>query len=102
MARLIEMRGEDALPATLTLAAGDVLAIGAAGGRIREGSEALELLGAFVPGVVGLNGEVMSPMGAPSTVLFRARRGGRATIELVRGDPWHSPGPTTIEITVER
>ena len=100
MARLIEIPGGDALPASLTLAVGDVLAIGAAGGRVREGSDVVESLGAFVPGVVGMNGEVMAPTGAPSTVLFHARRGGRATIDLMQGDPWHSPAPSTLEVTV--
>jgi hypothetical protein len=101
VARLIEIRGEDAVPSALTLGADDLLVIGAAGGRVRGDSGVVELLGAFVPGVVAGGGQVISPMGAPSIVVIRARRPGRTAVDLVMGDPWHSARPHTLEVTVE-
>jgi len=40
-------------------------------------------------------------MGAPNAVLFLARRPGRATIDVVTGDPWRAPQTTTLDVTVE-
>jgi hypothetical protein len=40
-------------------------------------------------------------MGAPNTVLFRALRPGRATIDVVTGDPWHATRKATLELAVQ-
>ena len=101
MARLIEIRGDDSVPSALTLGVDDVLMVGAAGGQVREGRDVIEMLGAFIPGTVAETGQVVSPMGAPNVVLLRARRAGRATLELVTGDPFHSARRHTLELTVE-
>lgn len=101
MARLIEVQAEQALPSGLTVRTGDLLHFGATGGRVRSGAESVEVLGPFVPGVVGTHGEVVSPIGAPNTVLFLARSPGRASIEVVVGDPWSAPRPLALDLTVE-
>lgn len=80
---------------------GDLLVFGAAGGHVRSGAEVLERLGPFVPGAVGTDGQVLSPMGAPNTLLFLARSPGSAHIEVVRGDPWGTPGEVQMLVTVE-
>jgi hypothetical protein len=61
----------------------------------------IEILGPFLPAVVGDNGQILSPMGAPNAVWFLARRPGRATIDVVTGDPWQAPQTTTLDITIE-
>ena len=73
----------------------------ATGGRVQAGTEAIEIIGPFIPGVIGDNGEIFSPMGPPNKVLFLARRPGRATIDVITGDPWRSPKTTTVELIVE-
>jgi hypothetical protein len=78
-----------------------MLVFGATGGHVHSGAEVVEILGAFVPGVLGNNGEILSPMGAPNAVLVLARRPGRATIDVVTGDPWHAPKTTALSITIE-
>jgi hypothetical protein len=101
MSRLIEVQHAQDLPTSLTIKVGDVLYFGATGGHVHSGAEIVEILGPFLPGVVGDNGEILSPIGAPNTVLFFARRPGRATIDVVTGDPWHAPETTALSITVE-
>lgn len=101
--RLIEIESAaQGLPATLTVEVGDLLMFAATGGHVRSGADAVEMLGVFRSSVLGVEGSVLSPMGAPNTVLFRARRPGRATIDVVTGDPWHTPQTTTMELVVER
>lgn len=102
MGRLIEIQhAQDPLPTSLTIRVGDVLVFGATGGHVHSGPEVVEILGPFLPGVLGDNGQVLSPMSAPNTVLFIARCSGRATIDVVTGEPWRSPKTTTVNITVE-
>ena len=101
MARLIEVQHAQNLPTNLTIRVGDALAFGATGGHVRSGADVVEILGPFLPGVLGDNGRILSPMGAPNTVLFLARRPGRATIDVVTGDPWHAPQTTALDITVD-
>jgi hypothetical protein len=101
MGRLIEVQHARDLPTTLTITVGDVLIFGATGGHVHSGAEVVEILGPFVRGVVGDNGQIISPMGAPNRVLFLARHPGRATIDVVTGDPWHAPKTTALSITVE-
>lgn len=73
----------------------------AAGGHIRSGDDVVEMLGPFVQAVVGNEGEVVAPMGPPNTVLVRAREPGRAVLDLVVGDPFHSPQAVVLRIAVE-
>jgi hypothetical protein len=101
MGRLIEVQRGQHCPSPLHLRPGDVLLLHAAGGRLRPGSEGVEILGPFLPAVVGDHGEVLTPAGTPNTVLLRALRPGHATIDLTTGDPWHSPGTTTLEMAVD-
>lgn len=98
--RLIDLRPSDQqLPANLTVAIGDVLKFSASGGHVREG-QAVELLGSFSSAAVGTDGSVLAPAGAPNVVLFVAARPGRATIDVVSGDPFHSPRPVTMTVLV--
>ncbi len=101
MGRLIEVQHAQDLPTSLTIRVGDVLVFGATGGHVYSGAEVVEILGPFLPGVLGDDGQILSPMGAPNAVLFLARRPGRATIDVVTGDPWHTPETTALGITVE-
>lgn len=101
MARLIEVQDARVCPSSLTVCLGDVLLFRATGGRTRSGGDVVELLGPFLPAVLGDDGNILTPMGPPNTVLFRARRLGRAWIDVVTGDPFHTPQKTTLGITVE-
>lgn len=101
MPRLIEIDPPvGALPAVLDVVEGDVLRFPASGGRVRSGAGVVDLLGAFVSGVLGIGGGILVPAGAPDAVLFRALRPGVATIEVLTGDPWRSVGHRTIDLTV--
>ena len=102
MGRLIQVEQVQALPPSLALRVGDALLCVASGGHVQSGGDVVRILGPFVPGVLADNGEILSPMGAPNAVLYLARRPGRATIDVVTGDPWHGPETTTLEIAVER
>jgi hypothetical protein len=101
MGRLIEIQPGQGLPPSLTIHVGDGLLCGATGGHVQSGADVVEMLGPFQPGVLVERGEIISPQGAPNTVLFLARRSGRATIDVVTGDPWYAPQTTTLDITVE-
>jgi hypothetical protein len=101
MRRLIEVQNAQDLPTTLTIRVGDLLICGATGGHVHSGTEVVEILGSFVRGVLGDNGQIYSPMGAPNRVLFLAHQTGRAEIDVVTGDPWHAPKTTALTITVE-
>jgi hypothetical protein len=101
MGRLIDVQQGQALPARLTLRVGDLLMFSATGGRVQSGADVIELLGHFLPGVLADNDDILSPAGPPSTVFFLARRPGRATIDVVTGDPWHAPQTTTLMLNVE-
>jgi hypothetical protein len=101
MALLIEVQDCRACSSPLTLHPGDVLLVRATGGHVRSGEDVVELLGPFLAAVVGDDGAVVAPMGAPNTVLFRARRPGRALIDVVTGDPFHAPQATPLGIVVE-
>ena len=100
MPRLIELQHTPELPARLTVSVGDVLRFGASGGRIRSGGDILQMLGPFNPAVLATNGEILSPQGAPNTLLFVALGNGEATIEVVEGDPWHAPRRTIVKVAV--
>ena len=100
MSRFIEIDPMQDLPSDVTLGDGDVLRVWAAGGRVESGSGVVELLGPFLTGVLGTNGEILSPMGAPNVVLLRALHSGRVTVDLITGDPWGTALTRTLEITV--
>lgn len=90
--RFIDVRpDEEDLPSELVLAAGDVVRVSATGGRVSSGT-AVELLGTLSESVVGTDGSVLTPLGAPGTVLFRAVAPGRAEVELMTGDPFGPAG----------
>jgi hypothetical protein len=101
MARLIEVPDARTCPPALTVLPGDVLLFHATGGHVRSGNQAIDLLGPYLQAVLGDNGAVLAPAGAPNLVLFWARRPGRARIEVIAGDPWHAPQTVTLEITIE-
>jgi hypothetical protein len=101
MPRLIELRSAERLPESLTIRVGDLLMFGASGGHLRSGGEVLELIGPFVPAVLGDNGQILSPAAAPNAVFFLARSVGIAPIDVFEGDPWHGPKINRLTITVE-
>ena len=101
MARMIEVQDAEAYPSLLTIKTGDVLLFRAAGGHVKSGSDVVELLGPFVSAVLSDDGRVVTPMGPPNTVLFRARQPGRARIDVVTGDPFHAPRAIGLDITVD-
>jgi hypothetical protein len=101
MGRLIEVQDPLGVSSSLSLQVGDVLLFHASGGHLQSGGDVVEYLGAFITAILEPNGTILTPMGAPNTVLFRALHPGRATIDLVTGDPWHSPQTITLSVTVE-
>lgn len=101
MARLIEIQQANDLPSALTIKAGDVLVFGATGGHVRAGVGVVEVLGHYLPAVLGDNGQVLAPQGPPTTVLILALGPGRAMIDVVTGDPFRSFRTTAMEIIVE-
>ena len=106
MGRLIEVQDAPGIPASLTIAVGDLLQFSASGGHVKAGAGVVEMLGPFLSAVLADNGrspspDVLSPMGAPNTVFFLARRPGCAVIDVVTGDPWHAPRTTIMEINVQ-
>jgi hypothetical protein len=90
LAHLIEIQAGQDLPPVLQVRVGDILMFGASGGHLLEGGTAVELLGIFSTGVLSDDGRVLSPVGPPTSVLFRALQSGLARIELIRGDPWQA------------
>jgi hypothetical protein len=104
MARLIEiqdLQNVKHVPEPLALHVDDILMFRATGGRIRANADVVELLGPFVPGVIGTNGEILSPIGAPNRVMFRACHPGLVTVEVITGDPWHIVQTITLNLVVE-
>ncbi len=99
MSRLIDI-GNDAA-ADLIVRVGDVLSFAASGGRVEQGASSVEVLGSFLPGVVGTHGEVLSPETPPPTTLFRTLGPGRARLSLFSGRNWADPQTRSVEILVE-
>jgi hypothetical protein len=100
MRRLIEVQRVEACASPMAVTVGDVLVIGASGGRVVEGGPVVELWGPLHSAVVGTDGAVVAPMGPPNTVLIRACRPGSATIELFTGDPFGARRAATLRLTV--
>ncbi|MEO6001151.1 MAG: hypothetical protein ABIN89_30135 [Chitinophagaceae bacterium] len=100
MALLIDVIKADALSSPITLQQGDVLSFKASGGHVNLGEDFVELLGPFASAILQDNGEVLSPMGPPGTLLFHARQPGNAKIDVVTGDPFFNPLITHLEVIV--
>jgi len=101
VSRLIDVRpDEEGLPPELVVAVGDVLCFAATGGRVRSGT-GLEFLGALSGSVVGTDGSVLTPLGPPGVVLFRARSPGSAVVDVVSGDPFGSAVTRSLVVHVE-
>jgi hypothetical protein len=90
LAHLVEIQACQELPPVLHVRVGDVLMFGATGGRLLEGGTTVELLGVFSTSVLSDDGRVLSPVGPPTTALFRALQSGQARIEVITGDPWQA------------
>jgi hypothetical protein len=99
--RLIEVQDVRQCASPLLLRAGDLLLFHASGGRIGSRSGVVELLGPFNQALVASDGSVLTPMGAPNVVLVAARQAGRATIEVITGDPWRGAETITLDLEVE-
>lgn len=101
MSRLIGIQpSQQDLPAELLVEVGDVLQFSATGGHIREGTS-VKLIGILTDSVLGTNGRVLSPMGAPGTVLFLASSPGSTVIGIVTGDPGRSSTSRSLKVLVE-
>jgi hypothetical protein len=100
MGRLIEIEPTQDLPPLLTLRVGDALRVWASGGRVESGADVVESLGPYQMSVLGTHGDVIAPAGPPNVILFVARRPGRATVEVMTGDPWHSSQSQSQQINV--
>lgn len=100
MGRLVEIQRADEAPAEVRLQVGDVLSIGGSGARVKEGEDAIAMLGAFLPASCTRDGDVVAPMGPPSLVLFSARAPGAATLEVMSGDAFTSPARTIVRVIV--
>lgn len=100
MARLIEIDARE-LPPRITLRTGDVLKVWTSGARVDSGADTVELLGPFLPGVIALDGAVLSPQAAPNAILLLARQPGKATIAIRTGDPWRQSEAVTLDVVVE-
>jgi hypothetical protein len=90
LANLVEIQACQDLPPVLHVRVGDVLMFGATGGRLLQGGTTVELLGVFSTSVLSDDGRVLSPVGPPTSVLFRTLQPGKARIEVIRGDPWQA------------
>lgn len=101
MGRLIQLRQAQDSPKSLALRVGDVLIVKATGVLVQSGADVVETLGPFVQGVTLENGDIVSPVGAPNTVLLLTRRSGLARIEIIVGDPWHKTQGKMMDITVK-
>lgn len=99
MARLVEVG--DPLPAALTVRAGDLLNFSASGGLVERGKKVLRPLGPFKPGVVGLNGQLLSPETGPTNMLFHAVGPGKARLTLFAGGGLAPARRHSIEVIVE-
>jgi hypothetical protein len=100
MKRLVEVQDAPGFPAALAVGVGDLLVFDGTGGRVTAGVGVVEPLGALIKSVVGDDGRVLSPAGAPNAVVFLARRPGSATVEVAAGDPWGASRLATVEIAV--
>jgi hypothetical protein len=80
---------------------GDLLLFWAVGGHVQSGDDIIEMLGPFVQGVIGTDGNILTPMGPPNTILFYARQAGSASIDVITGDFFHAPQTKSLSIIVD-
>ena len=99
-ARLIELQPDAALQSRLAVNVGDVLLVAAFGVLVDSGGEAIEVVGPLAPGMVGTSGDVLSPAGAPNTLLIVARKPGRSVLAFKVGDPWHAPQTASLDLEI--
>jgi hypothetical protein len=102
MSKLIEIGPTQGLPARLAIKVGDVLKFRATGARVPSPTNVLEIIGFYISSVVGDDGQVLTPMGAPNAVLIIGRHPGRAMLEVVTGDPWNGGRTTKLQVDVEK
>src|SRR3954471_21232969 len=100
MGRLIEVQGSQQLSGVFAVNVGDLIRLSAMGARVHSESSVVDVLGSFVPAVVGVNGQVIEPAGTPNTVILRALRPGTARVTLLKIEPWHGNAQTVLEISV--
>jgi hypothetical protein len=100
MGRLIEIEACEALPPSLVVWPGDLLLLAASGAHLRDGAEVVEVLGPYSKSVVGINHQVLTPMGSPNAVLVVARQPGRARLDIVTGDPWQGAHTARVDLIV--
>ena len=100
MPRLIEIQDVRSVSSQLSVVAGDALWFTASGGRVVQGEDVVQSLGPYVPACPGPAGQLISPAGPPTTIIFIARAAGKAAIEIVTGDPYHDPRTTVVHITI--
>ena len=93
------MKRAQEAPPRIRLEAGDLLWVGATGGRVDEGT-CLVCLGAFRTGFLPQSGAFIPHSGPPTAVVFRAEAPGEARITLFTGDPYRAPSAVTVEIDV--
>lgn len=101
MARLIEIHDVANCPGILTVQAGDVLLLSAAGARLHADDGVVEPLGSFLVGTLADHGGIVSPMGPPARVLLIARRPGQASVDIIVGDPFYAPRTIRLKVVVE-
>ena len=100
MTRFVDI--EAPAPRRLRVRAGDVLRFAASGGRIEAGEGVVEPLGPFVPGVIGLDDELLSPQGGPAFYVLRAVGPGKARLTLFTSRGGFEPAERReIDIVVE-
>ena len=103
MARLVEIPDVRSLPPSVTLAVGDLLQVKASGGRVgTSGSAVLTVLGHFQQAVVAPDGHLVVPAGPPTDMFVLAQAPGRATLEIMSGDPWRGAETFTLNIVVQK
>jgi hypothetical protein len=100
MGRRIEVPDVDVAPKSLTIKVGDLLVFGGTGGHVTSGPLVLEMLGAFLPGVLVKSGQILSPAAFPDSVMFLARSPGQALIDVVTGDPFRAPQTKQFHIII--
>ncbi len=96
----IQLAHADAPRVGLELSVGDVLKLSSTGARVLTGHHAVELLGIFTSAAFTTVGTILTPLGAPNVVLFRATEPGESSIEVMIGDPWHAPRSVPLSIRV--
>ena len=89
------------LPASLRIRVGDLLRVNASGGTVVQGQGTVRLLGAYTSAVLTTAGTVLSPEGAPNIVVLLASGPGHAVVDVVTGDPWHSPTTRRMDLLVD-